>query len=407
MTDPTSRMFSDPSRRQAGALLLALTAAVVAACGGGGDAGTAADAAAGGVQSTAFAAGPIAGFGSIIVNGVRYDDSAASVIDDDDAGHDREKLKLGMMVEIDGHSVDAARALGKAMRIRFGSEIVGPVAAVDAAARSLVVLGQTVLVTETTVFDDSLAGGLGALSVGAVIEVHAQFDAATAKYSATRIEPKADATAYRLRGVVANLDTAAKTFTVGGEIINYAGVAAAALPNKLANGMRVRVRLQTTQVSGQWVATALRAGLRKPEDRAAAHMRGIVSAYTTATDFELNGLKVDASGASFPDGSAGIVLGARIEVHGKIANGVLVATKVELEERHVLEGLRFELHGQISALDMTAKTFRLRGLTVGYGGEVTFKDGTAADLADGRKVEVKGRLGSSPNRIEASKIDFE
>ncbi len=399
--------LSSPSRRQAGALLLALTAAVISACGGGGDAAPAAGPAADGIQSTAFAAGPISGFGSVIVNGVRYDDSAASVLDDDDASHGREKLKLGMMVEIDGHSVDAAQALGKALRIRFGSEIVGPVSAVDSVGGSLVVLGQTVLVTPTTVFDDSLAGGLAGLGVGTVIEVHAQFDAATAKYTATRIESKTDATSYRLRGVVANLDSAAKTFTIGAEVINYAGVATATMPNNLANGMRVRVRLQTAQVNGQWVATALRAGRQKPDDRAEAHMRGIVSAWASVTDFELNGLKVDASGASFPDGSTGIVLGARIEVHGKILNGVLVATKVELEERHVLENLRFELHGQISALDTTAKTFKLRGLTVGYGGEVSFKDGTQADLADGRQVEVKGRLGSTRNRIEASKIEFE
>ena len=63
--------FTSPlSRRQAGSLLLALSAAVITACGGGGDSGS-------GVvtppaaTATAYAAGPISGFGSIIVNGVQ------------------------------------------------------------------------------------------------------------------------------------------------------------------------------------------------------------------------------------------------------------------------------------------------------------------------------------------------
>ncbi len=65
----------------------------------------------------------------MIVNGVRYDDSSATVLDDDDGGRSRDALKLGMMVEIDGAQMDRAAAQGKALRIRFGSEIVGRSAA--------------------------------------------------------------------------------------------------------------------------------------------------------------------------------------------------------------------------------------------------------------------------------------
>jgi len=55
---------------------------------------------------------------------------------------------------------------------RFGAQVTGPVEAVDAAAGTLTVLGQGVDVTTTTVFDDSLAGGLAAVATGAVVEVH-------------------------------------------------------------------------------------------------------------------------------------------------------------------------------------------------------------------------------------------
>ena len=70
--------------------LLFLAAGVLAGCGGGGEGGV-------GTGGTGtYALGTITGFGSIIVNGVRFDDSAASVLDDDDATRSRDELKLGM-----------------------------------------------------------------------------------------------------------------------------------------------------------------------------------------------------------------------------------------------------------------------------------------------------------------------
>jgi hypothetical protein len=391
------------SRRQAAALLLVLSAAAITACGGGGDAAVGA----GPTETpTAYASGPITGFGSVIVNGVRYDDSASSVIDDDDGGHSRDELKLGMMVEVDGHQMDRANGLGKALRIRFGSEIVGPLTYVSPDGGSLEVLGQTVLVTSTTVFDDMPAGGLPAL-FGTAIEVHAQLNVATGEYTATRIEPKADAKLYKLRGVVADLTPT--TFKLGDAVINYAGIAAGDLPQNLADGLKVRVRLLKTQnTASEWVAVSVRHGVRKVEDRDEAHVRGKISAFTSATEFEVNGLKVNATTASFPDGTTGVVFGAEVEVEGAVVNGVLVATKVELDdERHAGERHRFELHGLISALDTTVKTFSLRGVTVSYAGDVTFKDGTADNLANGAKVEVKGTPSADRTTLVASSIEFE
>ncbi len=393
-------------RRQAVALMWAGAAAILAACGGGGG-GADGPVAAATAGATAYAAGPISGFGSVIVNGVRYDDSAADVLDDDDGIRGREALKLGMMVEIDGAQMDHAAAMGKALRIRFGSEIVGPVGSVDTAAGTLKVLGQSVQTTANMVFDDSLGGGLAGLAAGTVVEVHALYDAAGSRYIATRIEAEPGAAFYKLRGVIANLDTGTKTFTLGGEVINYGGLTVADLPNALANGQRVRVRLQTTQVAGQWVAVALRPGLRKIEDRDDAHLRGSITAFTSTTAFEVNGLPVDATTASFPDGSAGVALGAQVEVEGKVANGILVASKVELDGRHAAERHGFELHGAISALDTTSSRFTLRGVRVTYGAGTTFKDGSAADLADGRQVEVKGTPSTDRTSLVASLIDFE
>jgi hypothetical protein len=121
-----------------------------------------------------FAAGPITGFGSIVVNDVRYDESAATVVDDDDANRTRAELKLGVTVTIDADpiSTDASGRAAVARSVRLVGEIVGPDSAVDAAAGTLSVLGPTVGIGVDTVFDEQLAGGLAGIAAGVTLEVY-------------------------------------------------------------------------------------------------------------------------------------------------------------------------------------------------------------------------------------------
>ncbi len=396
-----------------------VSATLLAACGGGGS-GATADTPASATTPTAavadtYSQGPISGFGSIVVGGVRYDDSRAVVTDEDGVSSTRSALKLGMTVQVDAGAVTRAAGISSASsatsasavasRIRFGSEIVGPVSAVDNSAGTLQVLGQVVTVTSATVFDDTLVGGLAALTSGAVIEVHGIRDTATGATVATRIEPKAGATRYRLRGAVAALDSTAKTFKIGSATVNYAAVTPA--PTGLANGQTVRVLLQTTTSNGAWVATAVNNGLRLPEGTVReAHIEGVITAYTSSTAFTVNGFLVDASSATFPDGTSGIVLGARVEVTGSVTNGKLVATQVEIEERRDAGKRALELHGDITSIDTAAKTFVLRGITVWYGGTVTYTNGAESGLAVGKSVDVRGVLAADRTRFEARSIEL-
>ena len=385
--------------------LSALAVSALVACGGGGgtDAVTPPPAAVG-----AFTSGAITGFGSIIVNGVRFDDSAATVYDDNGERRGRDDLKLGAHVEIEGSSIDRATGTATATVIRYGSELVGPLSSVDVANGRLSLLGQTVEITSTTVFDDSLPGGLAALPAGIVLEVHAQFDAARGVYVATRIEDKASPLAYKLRGSVSELNTVAKTFRIGGASISYAN--ASQVLAGLANGLWVRVELNTTPVGGQWLASSVRGEDHRREDRSEAEVKGRISSFTSVTQFSVDGLPVDASAASFPEGQSGVVAGALVEVEGALVNGVLVARKVSLEDDD--DGSDdsqedYELHGSLSGLDSVAKTFMLRGLKVSYAGPVTYRDGSEAGLANGARVEVKGVLSADGTQLVATRISFE
>lgn len=389
--------------RAALAIALAATAAL-AACGGGGSspaAGSPPPAAA----SASYALGTIDGFGSVVVGGVRYDDSRASVTDEDGESHASSDLRLGMVVQINGGRIDRMAGTAVAERVRFGSETVGPVSAVDSAAGSFTLLGQTILVTANTVFDSALAGGLGAITPNMVLEVHGILNQTTGQITATRIEPKTGALFYRMRGVVSALDTSAKTFMIGTELISYAGIAT--VPASLANGIVVRVKLQTTQVAGAWVATRLAGGMRLPDDDADSDVEGMITAFTSATAFAVNGVTVDASAASFPDGTAGLVLGARVEVKGSFSNGVLLATKVEVEDHHNGGMHELELHGAITSVDLVKLTFVLRTVTVSFASaNISFKDGTVADLAAGKRVEVHGVLSADGTQLNAQRIEF-
>ena len=379
---------------------------LLSACGGGGDAGSAgASVSATGTRS--YAAGTISGFGSVIVNGVRFDNSTATVSDDEGQAAAADNLRLGMRVEIQGGAVhdDGTGPRAEASAIRFGSELVGRVSALDATAKSLVIVNQTVLVTDTTVIDDRLAGGFAGITVGSVLEVHGTRDATTGTITATRIEPVAAVASFKLRGPVANLDTTAKTFTIGAALVSYAGVTS--VPTNLANGVVVRVRVQPAQVAGAWVATRLDAAGPRVDDADAAEIEGSITTFTSSTSFSVDGIAVDASKATFPNGTAGIVLGARVEVHGTSSNGVVTATEVKVEtnaERHA-EG--FELHGALATIDTTAKTFVLRGVTVSYASAtIDFRNGTAAMLVPGVQIEVRGTLSADGTMLQATRISF-
>lgn len=390
--------------RQAATLVLAsaATAALLVACGGGGNGGDQ------GAQS--FTTGPISGLGSIIVNGVRFDDRQARIEsdDDDDGGtHTSSELKLGMMVEIESSSIDDSSARAVASHVRFGSEIVGPVAAIDPIAQTLTVLGQTIDVTPTTVFDDSLAGGLAAIAVDQILEIHGLFDANTGHYVATRIELEDSVLAYRLRGRISALDTTAMTFQIGTAVINYADVPAAALP-RLADGLRVRVRLATTgQVAGQWVALSIRTGVRRVDDFGDVRVRGLVTDFTSPQQFEVQGLAVDASGAVFEPNAAAVRLGAIVAVRGSAVDGTIIARRVKVIDREDDEWQRVELHGQVAGLDTTAQTFLLRDIRVDYSRVVEWKDGLPTDLANDLAVEVKGVWSDDHSVLYAVIVEFE
>jgi hypothetical protein len=440
--------FARVTRRE-GLLSLLGGALFLAGCGGGGDSSQA-SVNSGGTGSTdasgSLSVGPIAGMGSIIVNGVRFDDTTAKVLDDDaDVVASRGDLKLGMMCRVKGKAKSRkADKTDEAEEITFRSDLLGPVDSVPlttSAPTTMVVLGQKVQITITTIFEDGLS--LDKLAANDIVEVHGFVDPLSHEITATRIERKvlANVKFFKLQGKISKLATT--SFQIGSLVIGFDSAARGNLT--LANDLLVRVRLDKVALTpvtpvappapaasaasapasaasapvapvSTVPAVATRKAIRiravevESEDHDEVEVKGLITVVTSTADFTVNGVKIDASGVA---GLATLKVGSRVEVEGRMVKGVLLAKKVELENED--DDFKFVLHGKVSGNSKVGTTvaFTLTS-TGGMVAKVTFKVGevkfvnltSEASLKDGLTLKVEGRV-SPDGTFVAKRITLE
>ncbi len=125
--------------------------AVLVACGGGGSSSSMPQA---GMKSV-VTSGTITAFGSVFVNGVRYDVSAASLTKNDTTVA-QSALSVGEVALVHGRE-DAQSGQGAADSVDVEDRVVGPIATIDTAGSQLTVLGQTISVTASTSFGPGIA----------------------------------------------------------------------------------------------------------------------------------------------------------------------------------------------------------------------------------------------------------
>jgi Domain of unknown function (DUF5666) len=381
-------------------LKFACVAAILAGCGGGGSDGR---------TDTSFASGPIQGLGSVIVNGVRFDDSSARVSSEDDDGNEIHKsgdLKVGMVVTIQAGAItnDGSGRRAKASEIHFGSELVGPATSIvrnaDGLTGTFKVLDQSVTVDKTTIFDNSLNGGFAGLTSDTVVEVHGLFDAARTTYTATRVEAKTNAAEFKIRGAVSELKD--KTFKIGDRTINFASITSAPT---LKEGQIVRVKVQKTpNAVGELVAIRIKDGTRKAENHNEAEIKGAVTDLAAdGKSFSVENFKVDAKNVT---NLPALKPGDFVEVEGSLTNGTLIAIKVELEDKDDDGAGEFEFHRKITKV--ADGTFDLGTTTIVWDDKTVFLNGTTATaLVQGACVEVKAVTKSGDTALLATRIKLD
>lgn len=197
---------------------------VISACGGGSDLGIAD----GGIRGTGSSVGPVSGFGSVFVNGVKFstDGIPNQAVDSDDGIEFETDLSKGMILRIEGQWRDDGT--GTAEQLLYDDTLRGPVDQVVADPSgagefiTLTVMGQSVQIDRQTVVRGTT---YAALLSEAAISDHVRVSAwrqADGSYRAGYIETVAvDVTDVELEGRVSAVETDQNRFTIGTITVEY------------------------------------------------------------------------------------------------------------------------------------------------------------------------------------------
>jgi hypothetical protein len=185
----------------------------------------------------------------------------------------------------------------------------------------------------------------------------------------------------RIMAFVSVADFTVSGIKVDGSSATFVGGAAADL------ALGVGVAVEGTMTAGVLKATKVRV-LKTPDD-VKASLAGTVTDFVTNASFKVRGTTVDASAATYTDGSASdLGNGASVKVVGKIQGDLLKADTVEFTAPAATGAIK--LKGEIRDLDAAAGTFHFLGVNLKLNSDVAYVDGTAVDLANGKRVEVTG-----------------
>ncbi len=291
MTLPSSTRFRRPAVVGAG-----IAALVLLAYGDGSSAGIEGS----GRTSFAISSGRITAFGSIFVNGVEYELSRARIMIDGQPAK-ASQLEVGQVVTVQASM--SGPASGKAIRVSYTGDVVGPVARVDLARSELTVLGQTVRVDAATLFGDGLASsGLKTLAAGTNIEVSA-FVTAAGDLLASRVDLQLPGAPLQVRGAIEGLNSTAKSFHINDLTIDYSQ---AAVEGRLANANTATVWADEYPSAGVLHATRVRlsSGLGGADGEQGL-LEGLVTSVSSGSAFEVGDQRVVADSST------------HVELHGQ------------------------------------------------------------------------------------------
>ena len=388
-------------------------AAMVAAlgsCGGGGGDGDGVVPEPTGVMTT----GAITGFGSVYVNGVRYTTSGAD-IEIDGAKATQADLKVGQVVDIKGTMDDGS---AKADVIRYHHNLEGPVTAIE--GLTFVAMGQTVRVSSDTSLGEPITIDVDRIEIdgvviGDVVEVSGLI-AADGSIDATRVDLRVNEGAYDVYGTASGVNTALKTFLINALRVDYSSANIEDFPSGApSNGDLVLVTGLEFGDGGEFIAT--RVELRydqevMPDAGDMVNLQGVISAFVSATEFEVAGFPVTTTAATvYENGTvADLAPDVQVCVVGTLdANGVLVATRIRF---HVESNVR--IVSEVSAIDLANDRLTVLGVQVATDMNTRFEDESAADvepfgldgLHTGDWVDVRGyEYPADSGKVLATRIE--
>lgn len=396
--------------------LFALTLGL-AACGGGGGG----DAAVSDGETAVVAKGTVTGFGSIYVNGIKFETDSSSFDVDDDTGT-QDDLAIGMVVTVRG-TVDGSGTAGTASSVFFDDDIEGPVSgmttAADGLSKSFTVFNTTVTVDSvSTVFEGT---SFATLVDGDIVEVSGHLGQG-GELQATYIERKSslsyNSSEVELKGTVSNLG--ASSFSLNGLTVTFdpTGVTtdlSEVNGGAVTNGAYVEVE---GVINSAITMTATRIESESQgvgDDGDEVHIEGVITDYVDISNFKVDGQLVNAAGAELEPAGLTLANGMQVEVEGEISGTTLMAHEVETRDDEI------EIAATVSNVDTVNRTITLQlaagSITVGTDNRTLMDDETNAvarltlnDLANGDYLEIEGHLNGSSviaSHIQRDSMDEE
>lgn len=297
---------------------------VLSGCGGSDDGISGIDGS--GAPVTTAVSGPIDGFGSVIIGGVHYESTNATITVNGQPGTEA-NLSVGSYVTLQG-SVASDGTQGFANSIVFQPNVCGVISSINTTAETLVVLGQTVLINDDTSFDFAFSPrDISALNIGQKVEVSGPTNA-SGQIVATRIglAPKAP---LEVVGQVSKLNSQLKTFSINQQLVNYGGMQDAPV---LADGQRVILR------DAEIVGSELKPKKIDidPGFSAISHMEtlvkaGVITKFTSPTDFYVGDVPVTTNDATqyLHTSANALAENVKVSLSGRVVAGKLLAEKIQ------------------------------------------------------------------------------
>lgn len=378
--------------------LMAVTLLISAACGGG-------SVSVAGVGSGGTGIGVNTGLGSLIVDGIRHNDSAASYWSEQEQGPAMAMAPTGATV---GQSVEFAYdGNGSITSALVSPELVGTVTA--AGVNSVTVLGTSVFINN----DAALApvtrfigyASLASIKVTDRIEVHGLLKTdslGVVSLQATLIVQQPFVPGVRLTGYVTQYNATSGILRIGSNAVNVGAATISPAGAALANGELITVWSNADPAGSTINASTIRIKSLAGTSQNVT-MSGAMTNFTSAASFQIRNLTVDASKAEIAPSGAMLGADKYVVVTGNFdaSSNKVTASRVTVFTSSA--PTKVELHGTVANF-VSNSSFTVRGVVLDAGA-ATFTGGTAAQLANGVFVEVHGTV--TNNTVHATSVSIQ
>jgi hypothetical protein len=364
--------------------------------------------------------GTITGFGSVFVNGTKYEvvsSTRVSIEDEPEMMGDDSALRMGMKVSVSAIDDGGIRT---AQLIEYDEDLKGPIESIspdgsDPTIGTFSVMSQTVTVDANTNFDDDIGNNDGIagidfrdLRVGMIVEVSGY--PTDDGFVATRVDrelaadgsdpsigdPSIDDDELELKGFVEAVAGDLSSITVAG--VTFLVDTNTMLDDGLVLGedlVGAFVEVEADIVGGDYVARKIEIE-DDFDDEGEFEIEGVLQAIDTSASpntFTINGITIPINNAA----SLEAFVGLHVEIEGSFdANGVLI-----LREAHEEEEDNIRTEDLVATVDTTNGNFTTRlGLVIEPTGGSRVEDDTSDDGAHLTPAQFIGRL-QQGDRIEA------